>query len=122
MILTTDFLKRIEPLFETSGVKEVKEFKTSDSSLNASLVKSDANTIIITITRKDNPNKQKLEKFISNMSDNQFQFLTDSFEDITGKPLTAINDLYEKGKYEEVYNLLKLTLNSIVEDFNKLLK
>ena len=94
---------------------------STDNQLAATLIKADANTIIIKIINKTNPEKQELNDFIAKFDENQFSLITDNFEKVTGKSLELINTLYEKGRYNEVYELIVLVLNAVIDDLkNKL--
>ena len=122
MILTENFLNKVQELFKQNPVKgEHQMLLSKDNQLYATLIKADANTIIIKIVNKTNPEKQELNDFIAKFDENQFALITDNFEKVTGKSLELINTLYEKGMYNEVHELIVLVLNAVIDDLkNKL--
>lgn len=122
MILTENFLNKVQELFNQNPVRDEHQMLLSkDNQLYATLIKADANTIIIKIVNKTNPEKQKLNDFIAKFDENQFALITDNFEKVTGKSLELINTLYEKGRYNEVHELIVLVLNAVIDDLkNKL--
>ena len=122
MILTENFLNKVQELFKQNPVRDEHQMLLSkDNQLYATLIKADANTIIIKIVNKTNPEKQELNDFIAKFDENQFALITDNFEKVTGKSLELINTLYEKGMYNEVHELIVLVLNAVIDDLkNKL--
>ena len=122
MILTENFLNKVQELFNQNPVRDEHQMLLSkDNQLYATLIKADANTIIIKIVNKTNPEKQELNDFIAKFDENQFALITDNFEKVTGKSLELINTLYEKGMYNEVHELIVLVLNAVIDDLkNKL--
>lgn len=122
MILTENFLNKVQELFNQNPVRDEHQMLLSkDNQLYATLIKADANTIIIKIVNKTNPEKQELNDFIAKFDENQFALITDNFEKVTGKSLELINTLYEKGRYNEVHELIVLVLNAVIDDLkNKL--
>lgn len=122
MILTENFLNKVQELFNQNPFRDEHQMLLSkDNQLYATLIKADANTIIIKIVNKTNPEKQELNDFIAKFDENQFALITDNFEKVTGKSLELINTLYEKGRYNEVHELIVLVLNAVIDDLkNKL--
>ena len=122
MILTENFLNKVQELFNQNPVRDEHQMLLSkDNQLYATLIKADANTIIIKIVNKTNPEKQELNDFIAKFDEKQFALITDNFEKVTGKSLELINTLYEKGRYNEVHELIVLVLNAVIDDLkNKL--
>lgn len=122
MILTENFLNKVQELFNQNPVKgEHQMLSSKDNQLDATLIKADTNTIIIKIVNKTNPEKQELNDFIAKFDENQFALIADNFEKVTGKSLELINTLYGKGMYNEVHELIVLVLNAVIDDLkNKL--
>lgn len=123
MILTNDFLNKVSELLEKEPFNsEHQSLINKESKIDGTVIKADDNTILIKIVKTPNPDKQKLNEFLSKFDESQFSLLTDKFEEITGKSLDVINQCYEQGHYKEVYQLVVLVIQRIIEELSELLK
>lgn len=121
MILNKDFLNTIEKAFKKDIQSEHQIIETPNYQIEFTVLPVDDTTIIIKAVKEENKNKKKLNDFISNFSEAQFQLLMDSFQEVTGKSLSTINDCYRKGQYNEVYQLLQLVLKYNIEKLQEFL-
>lgn len=117
MILTKEFLKQFEQLDQDTEHLQLKE---KDYTLEGTLVSKD-DTVTITITKKVNPERSSLDDFISKISEDDWAYVTDNFEEITGHPLSLINSLYEEGQYYKVAQLIKLIIQSKIDELEQLI-
>ena len=115
MILTKEFLNKVLNYFDSLG----DEQQSSDE-LDAQTNKIDDNHIVISITRKVDPDKKKFDEFVDSCSAFQWEYITNNFERITGKSLQKINELYTNRQYQTVMELFKLVTKEIADEFSSL--
>lgn len=117
MILTKNFLQQFEQLDQDIEHLQLVE---KDYILEGTLTHKD-NTTTITVTKKANPERTLLDDFISKISEDDWAYVTDNFEEVTGQPLSLINSLYEEGQYYKVAQLVKLIIQHKIEDLQELI-
>ena len=50
---------------------------------------------MISLTKKINPAEQSLNSLIDKIDDNEWEYITNVFEDLTGKSLKLVDDLFK---------------------------
>ncbi len=121
MILNKNFLNTIEKAFKDDIQSEHQVIETPNYQIEFTVIPADDNTVIIKAVKEENKDKEKLNDFISKFSESQFQLLMDTFQEVTGKSLSTINDCYRQGRYDEVYQLLQLVLKYNIEKLQEFL-
>lgn len=116
MLLTTEFLNKVLNQFDSDLLDEQQH----TNELDAKTEWIDNNHLIISITRKVNPNKKKFDEFIDNCSAFQWEYILNNFERITGKSLQEINRLYTNKQYDTILQLFDMTTKEIANEFNSL--
>lgn len=119
MILTKEFLNQVLQLFDDTTT-ENQQLINQDITLEGNLYHKD-DKIIITLTKKENADKVALNDFISKISEADWSYVVDNFQDITGQPLDLVNQLYEQGQYSKVKQLIILVISNKINDLTKLI-
>ena len=115
MILTEEFLNKVLNYFDSLDGEQ-----QSSDELDSQISKIDNNHLVISITRKVDPDKKKFDEFIDSCSAFQWEYITNNFERITGKSLQEINKLYSNKQYNTVMELFKLVTKEIADEFYSL--
>lgn len=113
MILTKEFLNKVLNYFDS-----LEDEQQSSDELDAQTNKIDNNHLVISITRKVDPDKKKFDEFVDSCSAFQWEYITNNFERITGKSLQ--NELYTNRQYQTVMELFKLVTERIADEFSSL--
>lgn len=115
MILTEEFLNKVLEEFDS----DFDEQNQIDE-LDAKTEKIDNNHLVISITRRVDPNKKKFDEFIDKCSAFQWEYILNNFERITGKSLQEINRLYINKQYDIILQLFDMATKEIADEFNSL--
>lgn len=114
MILTKEFLNKVLNYFDS-----LEDEQQSSDELDAQTSKIDNNHLVISITRKVDPDKKKFDEFVDSCSAFQWEYIINNFERITGKS-QKINELYTNKQYHTIMELFKLVTKEIADEFYSL--
>ena len=115
MILTKEFLNKVLNEFDSNFDEQ-----NQTDELDAKTEKIDNNHLVISITRRVDPNKKKFDEFIDNCSAFQWEYILNNFERITGKSLRDVNRLYINKQYDTILQLFDMVIKVIAKEFNSL--
>ena len=120
MLLTTEFLNKVLNQFDSDLLDEQQHTNELDAKIHQLQQVIILYHLVISITRKVNPNKKKFDEFIDNCSAFQWEYILNNFERITGKSLQEINRLYTNKQYDTILQLFDMTTKEIANEFNSL--
>ena len=66
--------------------------------------------------------KKYIGRDIDKIDDNEWEYITNVFENLTGKSLKLVDELFKNKQYDKVENLLRLVLQNHVDKLTNLLK
>ena len=82
-----------------------QEYHDNDVNCVLDLVKKDENTIVLTVSLKENEDKKEFEKWANDMDDD---FFNEIWESLSSKyELKKLNDEYNSGNSKKVIDLFK---------------
>lgn len=117
-----EFLQELINIFNQDKLENPKNIQTESDEYELKMDKPDNNHLMISLTKKINPAEQSLNSFIDKIDDNEWEYITNVFEDLTGKSLKLVDDLFKNKQYDKVENLLRLVLQNHVDKLTNLLK
>lgn len=118
MILTTKFLEALLPIFEQDTVEEQRELIYDGHHFDASLEKTEDDTLTITIKyNKEESAKDKFEKWCESIDDDIFVEACEKFEELTGK---SLNEADESKLYHLFQTVVQQVVSAKIDKLKKL--
>jgi len=98
-----ELLALIQELLKMDELHE--EYTINNTSFAIDTKKENGNTVVITVSLKDNKDKKEFEAWVNDLDDSLFNEVWESLSEEYG--LKTLNDVYEGENYKEIIKLFK---------------